>query len=80
MQIAEQVRDAVPDLRLLCHCGGGSFKSQFKRADRSGARVALVLGDDELSARRIGIKPLRGQGEQVTVAIDTLAEHLSGYL
>jgi histidyl-tRNA synthetase len=79
-QIAEQVRDEFPGLRLLCHCGGGSFKSQFKRADRSGARVALVLGDDELNARRIGIKPLRGQGEQVSVAIDALAEHLTEYL
>jgi histidyl-tRNA synthetase len=80
MQIAEQIRDTFPGLRLLCHCGGGSFKSQFKRADRSGARVALVLGDDELSARRIGVKPLRGQGEQVSVALDALAERLSDYL
>ncbi|WP_462322142.1 histidine--tRNA ligase [Halochromatium sp.] len=59
MPIAEQIRDALPELRLLCHCGGGSFKSQFKRADRSGAKVALVLGDDELAQQRIGIKPLR---------------------
>jgi histidyl-tRNA synthetase len=80
MLVAERVRDAVPGLRLLCHCGGGSFKSQFKRADRSGAQVALVLGDDELSAQRIGIKPLRGQGEQVSVDLDTIAERLSDYL
>lgn len=64
MPIAEQIRDALPELRLICHCGGGSFKSQFKRADRSGARVALVLGDDELAQRRIGIKPLRAPQDE----------------
>ncbi|MBK1703032.1 histidine--tRNA ligase [Halochromatium glycolicum] len=76
LQIAERVRDALPGIRLLCHCGGGSFKSQFKRADRSGARVALVLGDDELSAQRIGIKPLRSGEEQRDVALSELAERL----
>jgi len=80
VQIAEQVRDALPGVRLLCHCGGGSFKSQFKRADRSGARVALVLGDDELNDQRIGIKPLRTNGEQISVALDALADQLPGFL
>ncbi|MEA3638921.1 MAG: histidine--tRNA ligase [Lamprobacter sp.] len=86
--IAEQIRDALPQLRLLCHCGGGSFKSQFKRADRSGAKVALVLGDDELAEQRIGIKPLRGadgddpqaKAEQISVSIDALADRLRNFL
>ncbi|NBC47252.1 MAG: histidine--tRNA ligase [Gammaproteobacteria bacterium] len=80
LQIAERVRDALPGIRLLCHCGGGSFKSQFKRADRSGARVALVLGDDELSAQRIGIKPLRSGEDQRDVALSELAEQLPALL
>jgi histidyl-tRNA synthetase len=78
--IAEGLRAAMPHLRLLCHCGGGSFKSQFKKADRSGARVALVLGDDELDQRSIGIKPLRDNGEQQRVALDALAGVLDDYL
>jgi histidyl-tRNA synthetase len=78
--IAEALRDQLPSLRLLTHCGGGSFKSQFKKADRSGARVALVLGEAELEQRRIAIKPLRGDGEQAQVPIAELAERLSSVL
>ena len=62
--LAERLRDAVPGLRLLTHCGGGSFKSQFKRADKSGARFALVVGDNELERGLIGVKPLRETAEQ----------------
>ena len=64
MVLAEQLRDALPAMRLLLNCGGGSFKSQFKRADSSGARYALMLGDDEVQRRVIGIKPLRGGTSQ----------------
>ena len=78
--IAEALRESMPRLRLLCHCGGGSFKSQFKKADRSGARVALVLGDDELDQGSIGIKPLRDNGEQQRVALNALPGALNGYL
>ncbi|KAA6183310.1 histidine--tRNA ligase [Thiohalocapsa marina] len=70
--LAERLRDSMPGLRLLCHCGGGSFKSQFKKADRSGARVALVLGEDELQQGTIGVKPLRHDGPQQQVAIADL--------
>jgi histidyl-tRNA synthetase len=70
--VAEELRDALPQLRLLCHCGGGSFKSQFKKADRSGARYALVLGDSELERRVLGVKPLREEGEQLEVAMEEL--------
>jgi histidyl-tRNA synthetase len=71
--IAERLRDAVPGLRLLTHCGGGSLKSQFKKADRSGARLALILGDEELAQGTLGCKPLRGGGEQRTLDFDGLA-------
>lgn len=64
LQLAERLREALPDLRLLTHCGGGGFKSQFKKADRSGARLALVLGEDELARQVAAIKPLRDGGEE----------------
>ncbi|MBL4609930.1 MAG: histidine--tRNA ligase, partial [Pseudomonas sp.] len=54
-RLAEQLRDALPGLRLVVHCGGGSFKSQFKKADKSGALFALILGEDEAAAQQIGI-------------------------
>ncbi len=75
--LSERLRDALPALRVMTHCGGGSFKSQFKKADRSGARFALVLGDDEVAKRRAGIKPLREQIEQQTVGFDELAGRLA---
>src|SRR5690606_2429329 len=61
--LAERLRDAVPGIRLLVNAGGGSFKSQFKKADKSGARFALILGEDELAARVVGCKPLRDAAE-----------------
>ena len=76
MMLAERLRDALPTLKVQLNAGGGSFKSQFKRADRSGAAYALVLGEEEVAARQVGIKPLRGQGEQETVGWDELADHL----
>lgn len=75
--LSEQLRDALPSLRVMTHCGGGSFKSQFRKADRSGARFALVLGDDEVANRQAGIKPLREQIEQQTVGFDELAGRLA---
>lgn len=72
--LAEQLRDQLPGLRLLTHCGGGGFKSQFKKADRSGARYALILGEDELAKGVVGIKNLREQSEQQEIALDQLAQ------
>ncbi len=66
--LAEKLRDALPDLRVLVNCGGGSFKSQFKRADKSGARFALVLGEDEVKNGTISLKWLREEHEQHTLA------------
>lgn len=76
LQLAEQLRDRLPQLRLVVHCGKGTVKSQFKKADRSGAWLALVLGEEELRAETITIKPLRGQGEQRTVAWEAAATEL----
>jgi len=75
--VAETLRDAAPELRLICHCGGGSFKSQFKKADRSGARYALVLGEDESARGVVGVKPLRSGGEQSEVTLDELGVFLA---
>ena len=77
LALAERMRDQLPALRLQVNAGAGSFKSQFKKADKSGAMYALILGDDELAARQVGVKPLRGQGEQQNIAWDALAEHLA---
>lgn len=78
--LSEQLRDALPALRVLTHCGGGSFKSQFKKADRSGARYALVLGEEEVERREAGLKPLLEHGEQLTVGFDELGDRLAGLL
>jgi histidinol-phosphate/aromatic aminotransferase/cobyric acid decarboxylase-like protein len=59
---------AVPGLRLVVNAGAGSFKSQLKKADKSGALFALILGEDELNRQVVGVKPLRGDAEQQTVA------------
>ncbi|MDG1579957.1 histidine--tRNA ligase [Pseudomonas sp. GOM6] len=78
--LAERLRDAFPGLRLLVNSGGGSFKSQFKKADKSGARYALILGEDELAARVVGCKPLRDDTQQQNIAWDALAAHLAACL
>ena len=75
--IAERLRDDLPWLRIQTHCGGGSFKSQFKKADRSGAHYALVIGEDEVARKEAGIKPLRDRSEQRSVAFDDLAGHFT---
>ena len=73
----ETLRQALPDQAIQLHLGGGSFKSQFKRADRSGARFALVYGDSELASESVTLKPLRSEGEQVTLPDNQLAEFLA---
>ncbi len=73
MSIAEQLRDVRPAILAELNLGGGSFKAQLKRADRSGARYAVILGDNEVSERRAGLKPLRQGEDQESVAFDQLA-------
>jgi len=68
MVFADELRTAIPGLRLQANCGGGSFKSQFKRADRSGAAFALVIGDDEAAQQRVLLKPLRERSEQESLS------------
>lgn len=79
-RLAEHLRDALPGLRLVVHCGGGSFKSQFKKADKSGALFALILGEDEAAAQQIGIKPLRTEGQQENIAWQALPARLEQLL
>jgi len=66
--VAEQLRSM--GLNVVLHAGGGSFKSQMKKADRSGARFAAILGDDEAAANELSLKPMLGQGEQARVKLD----------
>ena len=80
LALAERLRDAIPGLRLLVNSGGGSFKSQFKKADKSGARFALILGEDELAARVVGCKPLRDDAQQQNIGWDALPAHLAACL
>ncbi len=81
MALVEQLRDALPGLAFEMNQGGGNFKAQFRRADRSGARLALVLGDDELERGAAALKPLRQDGAgQTEVALDQLAARLPGVL
>jgi histidyl-tRNA synthetase len=80
MVLAEELRTVLPGLRLQSNCGGGSFKSQFKRADRSGASFALVMGDDEVTRQQVVLKPLRSEAAQETVAQQDLAGILGARL
>jgi histidyl-tRNA synthetase len=77
LKLAEQLRDALPSLRLMSHCGGGNFKKQVKRADKVGAKMALILGEAELANGEIGIKNLREQGDQQTLKLDQLIQLLA---
>ena len=71
--LAENLRSDCPNIRLECHCGGGSLKSQIKRADKSGARIALILGEDEVASDTVGVKYLREDRPQKTVAQSELS-------
>lgn len=76
-EVAETLRDDIAGLRVELNLGGGSFKSQLKRADRSGAQYALVLGDDEVATNRAGLKPLRRDQDQASIAFEDLAAEIS---
>lgn len=77
MQLAEQLRNGLPSLRVEVHCGGGSFKSQIKKADKSGAAVAVILGEDELTSNTVQVKFLRQERPQETVDQQNLIEFLT---
>lgn len=78
MVLAEKLRASLPGLRLLSNCGNGSFKSQFKRADKSGAEYALVMGDDEASQGVLLLKPLRSKAEQQVLSVQDVENRLAG--
>ncbi len=67
--LAEQWRRELPQLRLQVNCGGGSFKNQFRRADKSGARLAFILGQDEIQSQSVSVKFLREERPQVIVPV-----------
>ena len=71
--LAEELRDSVAGIRIEINLGGGSFKSQMKRADKSGAEFALILGEQELADGCAGLKAMRSTEEQINVAFDQLA-------
>jgi histidyl-tRNA synthetase len=68
LRFAETIRNEIPGLKLQVNCGGGSFKSQFKKADKSGAEYAIILGDDEVSRGEVGVKSLRSEQGQQTLS------------
>jgi len=78
--LAESVRTSHPHLDVITNVSGGSFKSQFKKADKSGARLALVLGENELLNHSVSIKDLRNEAEQITVEQKNLNQFLTDYL
>jgi histidyl-tRNA synthetase len=79
-KIAEQLRDAWPNLKLQTNLGGGSFKTQFKRADKSGAQFAIVLGEDEAARGMVTLKNLRGESMQEECAVARISERLGDLL
>lgn len=78
LRIAERIRESLPALRLLMHCGGGGFKSQFKRADRSGARWALIVGEEERKREEVSLKALREtESMQKSLSVEEMIRYLN---
>ena len=77
LQLAEDIREKISDITMIAHCGGGSMKSQMKKADKSGAKRALILGEDELSNEQVTVKYLREKKEQITVKFSDLNKFLT---
>ncbi|TGN41791.1 histidine--tRNA ligase [Marinobacter confluentis] len=80
LELAEKLRNDLPDVTIVGHCGGGSFKSQMKKADRSGASYAVILGENELASGTVGLKPLRSSDDQQEVITTELSSVLRGLL
>jgi histidyl-tRNA synthetase len=78
--IVERLRDQLPQVRFELNLGGGNFKTQFRRADRSGAALALIVGDDELARGTVGLKPLRQEAGQTECSIASLAAGITAAL
>jgi histidyl-tRNA synthetase len=80
LAVAEQLRDGLPGRTVQANLGGGNFKAQFRRADRSGARYAVVLGEDELARGVATVKALRREAAQSECPLPGLPELLRGLL
>jgi histidyl-tRNA synthetase len=80
LELAYDLRAGIPQLRLLNNLNGGSFKAQFKRADRSGALLALVLGEDEIRNNQVAIKFLRSGDEQLTLGRNDVRDWIRKYI
>ncbi|MFC4258913.1 histidine--tRNA ligase [Marinobacter lacisalsi] len=78
-RVSEVLRSALPGRTVVTHCGGGSFKSQMKKADRSGARVAVIIGENEVNEGTVGLKYLREDREQEQVSRDQAGGHLASH-
>lgn len=75
--LAEEVRNQLPDVKILTNCGNESLKSQFKKADKSGAEIALVLAEDELEKKELTVKYLRKEKAQITIKWNEISNFLN---
>jgi histidyl-tRNA synthetase len=79
-KLGESLRDYIPGLSMLVHSGGGSFKSQMRKADKSGAKIALILGESEIEAETVSVKFLREETAQIEIAQADLRSRLADML
>jgi histidyl-tRNA synthetase len=77
IKVAQELRQQLPTLKVMSHCGGGNFKKQMKRADKSGAQFALIIGENEIANNQVAIKPLRNNNEQQLVTRSELVAKLA---
>ena len=77
--LAEQIRDQIPNLKLQVNCGGGSIKSQFKKADKSGAAYAIIIAEDEVQRAEVALKSLRIEQDQLNLSHSALLAHLQNW-
>jgi histidyl-tRNA synthetase len=75
LKLANYLRTKVANIRLLLHCGGGSLKNQFKKADKSGAQYAIIIGEHELKTHSVSLKSLREDIPQTRLYQDELADY-----
>lgn len=78
--LAEEIRDHCPSCKVVVHCGEGKFKSQMKKADQSGASIAVILGEDEIQRGEVGVKHLREGGDQINMDADSVKDHIGKFL
>lgn len=77
LQLAEAIRNRLPEVKMITHCGAGSIKSQMKKADKSGADIALIIAEDELNKEQVTVKYLREKKAQVAVGFDSLIDFIA---